>query len=60
MPKNFLVSWHMDGTIELQADSAEQVEEMMKTLNRQELALKSRYFDYQIEPVDLSGTEPER
>lgn len=60
MPKHFLVSWHMDGVLEIQADSEDEVHELMKTANRQELALKTRYFDYQIEPVDLSGTEPDR
>lgn len=56
MPKTFIVSWHMDGTFELQADSEDEVREFMKTMNRQELVFKCRYFDYEVEEVDKSGT----
>lgn len=60
MPKTFVVSWHMDGTFELQADSEEEVHEFMKTMNRQELVFKCRFFDYEVETVDRSASEPER
>ncbi len=60
MPKLYVVSWHMDGSFELQADSEEEIHELMKTMNRQELVFKCRYFDYEIEQIDRSATEPDR
>ncbi len=60
MPKTFLVAWHMDGSFELNADSEEEIHELMKTMNRQELVFKCRYFDYEIEQIDRSATEPDR
>jgi hypothetical protein len=55
-PRTFLVSWSMDGTFEIRAESEEQIHEIMKTINRQELIFKCRRFDYEIEPVDRSAS----
>ena len=60
MPKTFVVSWSMNGTFEVMADSREEVEAMLKTMNRQELVFKARLFDYEIEEIDRSDTGSER
>lgn len=54
MPKTFIVSWHMDGSFEMNAESEEEVREFMKTMNRQELVFKCRFFDFDVEEVDKS------
>ena len=54
MPKTFVVSWSMNGTFELAADSEEQAEEMIQRMNRQELVFKARAFDWEIEEIDRS------
>ena len=60
MPKTFVVSWSMNGTFELMADSVEDVHTMMKTMNRQELVFKAKLFDYEVEEIDRSDTGSER
>ena len=60
MPNTFVVSWSMNGTFEVMADSREEVETMLKTMNRQELVFKAKLFDYEIEEIDRSDTGSER
>ncbi len=60
MPKTFIVSWHMDGSYEIRADSEEEIHEFMKTMNRQELIFKCKHFDYDIEEIDQSASESSR
>ena len=56
MPKTFVISWHMDGSFETMAESEEEIEQLMKTMNRQELVFKCRNFDYEVEEIDRSDT----
>jgi hypothetical protein len=58
--RTFIVAWHMNGTFEIRAESEEEVREIMKTLNRQELVFKCRHFDYEIEEIDQSASESAR
>lgn len=60
MPKTFVVSWNMNGTFEIMADTVEEVHTFMKTMNRQELVFKAKLFDYEVEEIDRSDTGSER
>ena len=56
MPRTYIVSWNMNGSFEVQAEDEAQVEEMMRTMNRQELVFKCRSFEWEVEEIDRSSS----